>query len=74
VRYDQEFLRDPEPTETRYLLLPKKADVVLVLAKAPALEAKGGNGFPELRLELTAEAAGSLEKLSREHLEVDPAF
>jgi preprotein translocase subunit SecD len=74
VRYDQKFLRDPEPAQARYLLLPKKADVILMLAKAPALEAKGANGFPELRLELTAEAAGSLEKLSREHLGQTVAF
>ena len=74
VRYDYKFLRDAGRVEARYLLLPKRADVPLVLAKAPELEEKGENGFPELRLELTPEAARSLEKLSREHLGQRVAF
>jgi preprotein translocase subunit SecD len=68
VRYDYKFLRDVESTQPRYLLLPIKADVPLVLAKEPELDPKGENGFPEVRLELTPEAAKSLESLSREHL------
>jgi preprotein translocase subunit SecD len=67
VRYDQKFLRESERGAPTYLLLPKKPDVALILAAAPTI-AKGPNGFAELRLELTKEAAGDLEKLTREHL------
>ena len=74
VRYDYKFLLESERGEPRYLLLPKKADVPLVLAKAPKLEEKGENGFPELWLELSPEAARNLEKLSREHLGKRVAF
>ncbi len=74
VRYDYRFLRESERSEPLYLLMPKKADVPLVLAKAPRLEEKGENGFPELWLELTPAAAGNLEKLSREHLGQRVAF
>jgi hypothetical protein len=68
VRYDYKFLRNTDSTQPRYLLLPGKPDVPLVLAKAPELNQKGENGFPEVRLELTPEAARDLEKLTRDHL------
>jgi preprotein translocase subunit SecD len=74
VRYDCNFLRDAERGEPRYLLLPKTADVPLMLARAPELQKKGENGFPELRLELTPEASSGLEKLTREHLGGKVAF
>jgi preprotein translocase subunit SecD len=74
VRCDYKFLRDTERAQPRYLLLPKAADVPLVLAKSPELEEKGENGFPELRLELTPEAARKLEMLTREHLGGKVAF
>jgi preprotein translocase subunit SecD len=68
IRYDYKFLRNTDSTQARYLLLPRKPDVALELAKAPELNQKGENGFPDIRLELTTEAARSLEKLTREHL------
>jgi preprotein translocase subunit SecD len=68
MQYDYKFLRNADSPQPRYLLLPKKADVPLMLANAPELLPKGENGFPEIRLELTTEAAQSLERLSREHL------
>jgi preprotein translocase subunit SecD len=74
VRYDYKFLSDTERGEPLYLLLPKKADVLLILSKTPELKEKGENGFPELRLELTPEAANNLEKLTREHLGGKVAF
>jgi preprotein translocase subunit SecD len=74
VRYDYKYLRDTERAQPLYLLLPKTADVPLLLAKAPELQEKGENGFPELRLELTPEAASKLEKLTREHLGGRVAF
>lgn len=74
VRYDYRHLRERERGQPLYLLLPKVADVPLVLAKAPALLKEGENGFPELRLELTAEAARRLETLTREHLGGRVAF
>jgi hypothetical protein len=67
ARYDAKFLRASERTPPRYLLLPRRPNVELKLAKPPALD-KGSNGFTELRLELTTQAAGNLERLSREHL------
>jgi preprotein translocase subunit SecD len=74
VRYDYKYLRDAERGRPLYLLLPKSADVPLVLARAPELQERGANGFPELRLELTPEAASKLEKLTREHLGARVAF
>jgi hypothetical protein len=74
VRYDYRRLREGERGQPLYLLLPKVADVPLVLAKAPELLKDGENGFPELRLELTAEAARRLETLTREHLGGRVAF
>lgn len=74
VHYDYKYLRDTERGKSRYLLLSKTADVPLVLAGKPELQMKGENGFPELRLELTPEAAGKLEKLTREHLGGTVAF
>ena len=74
VRYDYRQLRESERGQPLYLLLPKVADVPLVLAKSPELVKKGENGFPELRLELTAEAAKRLETLTREHLGGRVAF
>jgi preprotein translocase subunit SecD len=68
VRYDYRFLRDTVSTQPRYLILPKKADVPLVLAKEPELNPRGENGNPEIRLELTPEAAKRLEDLTRKHL------
>ena len=74
VRYDYKFLRDTERSKPRYLLLPKIVDVPLILTNTPVLQEKGENGFPELRLELTAESASKLEKLTREHLGGEVAF
>jgi preprotein translocase subunit SecD len=74
VRYDYRLLREAERGQPLYLLLPKVADVPLVLAKAPELLREGENGFPELRLELTAEAGKRLETLTREHLGGRVAF
>jgi preprotein translocase subunit SecD len=74
VRYDYKFLRDSERGEPRYLLLSKSADVPLILARAPELQSKGENGFPELRLELTPESANMLEQLTRNHLGGKVAF
>jgi preprotein translocase subunit SecD len=74
VRYDYRHLREGERGRPLYLLLPKVADVPLVLAKAPELLMEGENGFPELRLELTVDAARRLEALTREHLGDRVAF
>ncbi len=74
VRYDYRHLREAERGQPLYLLLPRVADVPLVLAKAPELQMKGENGFPELRLELTVDAAKRLETLTREHLGGKVAF
>jgi preprotein translocase subunit SecD len=74
VRYDYKFLREDERGSPRYLLLARVPDVPLVLAKTPELQQKGENGFPELRLDLTPEAASKLEKLTREHLGGKVAF
>ena len=74
VRYDYQRLREGERGQPVYLLLPKAADVPLVLSRTPELLMKGENGFPELRLELTAEAAKRLETLTREHLGGKVAF
>jgi preprotein translocase subunit SecD len=74
VRYDYQYLREAERGKPVYLLIPKAADVPLQLAKVPELEMKGENGFPELRLELTVEAAKRLETLTREHLGGKVAF
>jgi preprotein translocase subunit SecD len=75
VRYDYKFLRESERAEpARYLLLARKADVPLVLARAPTLREKGENGLPELWLELSPEATRNLETLSREHLGQSVAF
>ncbi len=74
VHYDYKYLRDTERGKSRYLLLSKIADVPLLLAGKPELKMEGANGFPELRLELTPEAAVKLEKLTREHLGGTVAF
>jgi preprotein translocase subunit SecD len=74
VRYDYKYLRENERARPLYLLMPKAADVPLVLAKGPKLQEKGENGFPELLLELTPAAAQKLEKLTREHLGGRVAF
>jgi preprotein translocase subunit SecD len=74
VYYDYKFLQATERGKPRYLLLSKTADVPLILAGKPELQQKGENGFPELRLELTPEAAIKLEKLTREHLGGKVAF
>jgi preprotein translocase subunit SecD len=68
VRYDYKYLRNTGLEKPRYFLLSKIADVPLMLNKTPELQEKGENGFPELRLELTSEAARNLEKLTQEHL------
>lgn len=73
ARYDQKYLRDSEREPPRYLLISKRPDVALKLAKAPAI-GTGSNGFAELSLELTKEAAGDLERVSREHLGQQVAF
>jgi preprotein translocase subunit SecD len=74
IHYDYKYLRDTERGKPRFLLLSKTADVPLVLAGKPELQMKGENGFPELRLELTPEAARKLENLTREHLGGTVAF
>jgi preprotein translocase subunit SecD len=74
VRYDYRYLQGSERAQPLYLLLPKTADVPLVLAKPPELQEEGANGLPELRLELSLDAAGKLEKLTREHLGGRVAF
>lgn len=74
VRYDYRFLRDSERGVPRYILLSKTADVPLLLSKTPEIKDKGENGFPELRLELTPEAAIKLEKLTRDHLNGEVVF
>ena len=68
VRYDYKFLRNTGHDKPRYFLFSKIVDVPLMLNKTPELREKGENGFPELRLELTSEAARNLEKLTQEHL------
>lgn len=72
ICYDEKSLRG-EDVPPRYLLVAKKADVTLTLAKAPEL-GKADNGFAEIQLELTKEAAANLEKLSRDHLGKRVAF
>lgn len=67
ARYDQKFLRESERGAPTYLLLPKRPDVALKLANPPVID-KSPNGFAELHLELTKEAAADLERVSREHL------
>jgi preprotein translocase subunit SecD len=56
----------------------RQAGFYLVAAEAESAAglpaASGENGFPELRLELTPEAASKLEKLTREHLGGRVAF
>jgi len=74
VRYDYRHLREGERGQPLYILLPKVADVPLLLAKAPELLKAGDNGFPELHLELTVEAAKRLETLTRKHLGGRVAF
>jgi hypothetical protein len=74
VRYDYKYLQETERGAVRYLLLPRRASVPLDLAAAPALQEKGANGFPEIRLELTRESARALESLTREHLGQQVAF
>ncbi len=71
---DQKHLRASERSEVRYLLLRKNADVPLALAKNPTLRNRGENGFPELWLELTPDAARALERLTRDHLGEKVAF
>jgi preprotein translocase subunit SecD len=68
ICYDYRFLRNTEHEKPRYFLLSKIADVPLILNKTPELQEKGENGFPELRLELTSEAARNLERLTHDHL------
>ncbi len=74
VLYDYSLVQEADRERPRYLLLSKTADVPLVLAKAPELQQKGENGHPELRLELTRDAATRLEKLTRDHLGARVAF
>ncbi len=74
VLYDYSLVQEADREPPRYLLLSKTADVPLVLAKAPELQEKGANGHPELRLELTKDAAAKLEKLTRDHLGGRVAF
>ncbi len=74
VLYDYSLVQEADRERPRYLLLSKTADVPLVLAKAPELRQKGENGHPELRLELTRDAATRLEKLTRDHLGARVAF
>jgi len=73
ARYDQKYLRDSERTPPEYLVLSRRPDVTLKLAKPPAI-GKGSNGFAELSLELTKAAADDLERVSREHLGQRVAF
>jgi preprotein translocase subunit SecD len=68
VQYSNRFLLEPDSEPSRYLLLASKPDVPLTLVKSPEYSPKGGNGNPELQMELTADAARALEKLTREHI------
>ena len=68
VRDDSKYPRDSEATPVLYVLLSRRPDVVLTLANAPVLQQKGPNGFAELQLELTREAAADLERMTRKHL------
>lgn len=68
IRYDYKFLRNTENEKPRYFLISKDANVLLILNKTPELQEKGENGFPELRLELTSEAASNLEKLTQDYI------
>jgi len=51
ARYDYKFLRDEERGPPRHLLLGKRPDVPLLLAKPPE-KAKGAGGRTELLIEL----------------------
>jgi hypothetical protein len=68
VLYDYRFLREDERDQPCYLLMSKTADVPIILGSAPELKKKGANGFPELQLTLTPEAAAQFERFTREHL------
>jgi hypothetical protein len=68
VRDSSKYLRDSEATPVLYVLLSRRPDVVLTLANAPVLQQRGPNGFSELQLELTKEAAADLERMTRKHL------
>lgn len=68
VLYDYKLLREEERDAPRYLLVSDSADVPIALDRAPELKKKGSNGFPELRLALTAASAARFESVSRAHM------
>jgi hypothetical protein len=74
VQYSNRFLQDPDAEPARFLLLGKRPDVPLELAMLPKYTAQGGNGLPELQIELTKDSARALEVLTREHLGQEVAF
>jgi preprotein translocase subunit SecD len=74
MQYSNRFLLDPDSEPSRYLLLASRPDVPLKLVKSPEYTPKGANGFPELQMELTADAARALETLTRKHLGQEVAF
>jgi len=67
ARYDYKFLRPEEKEPTKYLLLAKRPDVVLLLSKPPE-KLKGEGGRTQLLLEATEEAAADLARVSRDHI------
>ncbi len=73
VRYDYHLVQHDENQAVRYLLLPKRPSVALLLAKAPAKE-MGLGGRTQLLLELTPDAATRLEALTRDSLGKQVAF
>ncbi len=74
VLYTGKYLQGSASEQPLYLLLPNNPDVPLELAKAPNFISDGGNGFPELQLALTANAAKKLEALTRYHTGQRVAF
>lgn len=73
ARYDQKYLREAGQEPTRYLLLRKKPDVALKLARPPE-SGEDSRGFTTLSIELTKEAAMDLERVSRDNLGKKVAF
>jgi len=73
ARYDQKYLREAESQSPRYLLLRKRPDIALKLARPPE-SAKDSRGFTVLTMELTRDAATNLEQFTRGNLGRKVAF
>jgi preprotein translocase subunit SecD len=67
VRYDYKYIRQEEKQSAKYLLISKRPNVPLLLARSPE-KTMGDDGRTLLFIELTQKAAANLEKLSRENL------